>query len=144
MVANRICKLFDESLKLKAARGWDTLYVLVDLHGTVFTPTYENVELYEFYPHTKEVLQRLTKSKLFNLILWTSTYDEELEKYLEVFKKNEIHFDQVNMNILEKSNKYACFDKKLYFNIGLDDKFGFCPEEDWEQIENWLKGHEEI
>lgn len=69
MVANRICKLFDESLKLKAARGWDTLYVLVDLHGTVFTPTYENAELYEFYPHAKEVLQRLTKSKLFNLIL---------------------------------------------------------------------------
>ena len=28
----------------------------------------------------------------------------------------------------------ACFDAKLYFNVGIDDKFGFDPVTDWAEV----------
>ena len=138
---NRIYNAFDAAFKQKEQKNWDTIYILVDLHGTIFYPTYEEHEQFLFYPNAKEVLQILSKEPLFNLILWTSTYDDDLRHYIDVLEKNDIHFDQVNENALEPSNRYACFDRKFYFNIGIDDKFGFYPKEDWTYINMWLNNN---
>ena len=32
----------------------------------------------------------------------------------------------------------SCFDEKTYFNVGIDDKFGFDAETDWEILYNYL------
>ena len=52
--------------------------------------------------------------------------------YIKVFEENGIHFDYINENPEVDNNELGNFDKKLYFNIGIDDKFGFDAENgDW-------------
>ena len=52
---------------------------------------------------------------------------------------DDIEFDAINENIEGIENtKLACFDKKLYFNVGIDNAFGFDPERDWNNIYNYL------
>jgi hypothetical protein len=57
---------------------------------------------------------------------------------LEYFKANGISFDMVNSNSETKNNELSCFDEKTYFNVGIDDKFGFDAETDWEVVYNYL------
>lgn len=33
---------------------------------------------------------------------------------------------------------FACFDKKFYVDIGLDDKYGFEPQTDWRAILEYI------
>ena len=81
----------------------------------------------------------MTKRGDIALILWTSTHREDIDKYLDVFAKNGIVFDFININTAEKDNSLSCFREKTYFNVGLDDKFGFEPETDWKLILEHLK-----
>ena len=124
-----------EDMKKKA---WDRVYVMIDLHGTIVKPVYREEERYEFYPFALEALRLMTNEPKISLILWTSTYIEKIEKYLEVLRAEGVRFDQVNANLLEKSTDIQCFDKKPYFNVGIDDKFGFDPENDWEGLYRFL------
>lgn len=50
-----------------------------------------------------------------------------------------IVFDYFNENPEADSNEYYCQSNKIYFNIGIDDRFGFEPEEDWKKIIDFLK-----
>ena len=138
-----IVKAFDNAFKRAKEKNWDYIYVLVDVHGTIFTPSYLKEEKYEFYPYAKEALQLLSKDSNIKLILWTSsTYQAALD-YGVVFNRNKIYFDYLNCNpeverqptdpeTLDLSSKY-------YFNIGIDDKFGFEPETDWKIIYEYLR-----
>lgn len=118
----------ERSFQLKAAREWDTLYVAIDLHGTVIPPYHHTIE---FYPGAIEVLKWFNKRKDFKIILWTSSWWQETELFLMKAKKEGVHFDFVNENPLEKNRGHACFDRKFYMNIILDDKAGFVGETDW-------------
>ena len=108
-----------------------------------FLPSYLNEEKYEFYPYAKEVLQLLSKDPNIKLILWTSSTNQAALDYGVVFNRNKIYFDYLNCNpeverqptdpeTLDLSSKY-------YFNVGIDDKFGFEPETDWKTIYEYLR-----
>jgi hypothetical protein len=127
----------ERAFKLKVERKWDTIYVVVDAHGTMIRPYHETIE---FYTDAIEVLRWMTRRKDIKLIMWTSSHIEDIVKIFEAAEKLGIYFDLVNGNNFEKDSKQACFSKKFYFNILLDDKAGFEPETDWKRIKNELTG----
>ena len=138
-----IQKVFDNAFIRAKEKNWDYIYILVDVHGTIFVPSYLNKENYEFYPYAKEVLQLLSKDPNIKLILWTSSTNQAALNYGVEFNRNKIYFDYLNCNpeverqptdpeTLDLSSKY-------YFNIGIDDKFGFEPETDWKTIYEYLR-----
>lgn len=120
-------------------RNWEKIYVLVDIHDTIFKACYYDKEEHQWYPFAKEALQIMSYANNISLILWTSSYREAIKKeYGEVFKENNIKFDYININPETKNNDLSCFDEKTYFNVGIDDKFGFDAETDWEEVYNYL------
>ena len=129
-----IIKAFEQAFKRSKEKNWDYIYVLVDIHGTIFKPSYYDIEKYEYYPCAKATLQLLTAIPNIKLILWTSSYTNVINQYLHVMEKDYIRFDYINCNDEVKDTDIQYFGDKLYFNVGLDDKFGFDPEKDWEEI----------
>ena len=106
---------------MKAERGWDRLYVAIDLHATLIKPFQDTME---FYPCAVEVMKWFNSRPDFRVILWTSSYHQEIRSFVRVLVENGICIDYVNNNSTEKNSKWACFDNKFYFNILLDDKAG--------------------
>lgn len=130
-----IIKAFEYAYQQKAAKKWDCIYVAVDIHGTIFKPTYsKDKENYEYYPDAKRTLQMLSARRGIKLILWSASHEKELDKYIQKFEKDWIYFDYVNENPEVESTELASFQSKFYFNVGIDDKFGFEPEEDWGKL----------
>ena len=137
-----IIKTFEAAEKRMHEKNWDCIYVMVDLHGTIFKPSYDKEEKYEFYPDAERALHLMTHDKRIKLILWTSTDYKFLRNYLDVFENHGIHFDAINGNPFEETTeaevKSMSFKEKPYFNVGIDDKFGFEPETDWKEVYEWL------
>lgn len=131
-------KSFDGAFKRMKDRNWEKIYVLVDIHDTVFEACYHEKEEYKWYPFAKEALDIMSHAQQISLILWTSTYENVINDYVEYFKTNGIRFDYINRNTETKNTSLSCFDEKTYFNVGIDDKFGFEAETDWEIIYNYL------
>ena len=133
-----IVKSFDAALKRMKEHNWEKIYVLVDIHDTVFEACYHDKEEHKWYPYAKKALDIMTHSQQISLILWSSTYNNVINEYLEYFKQNGIRLDFVNVNTETENTSLSCFDEKTYFNVGIDDKFGFEAETDWEIIYNYL------
>ena len=134
-----IVKPFDIAFQRAIKKHWDYIVVLVDIHDTIFKASWNGPENYEYLGKAKETLQLMTKMPNIKLILWSSTYDDKLLKYMRRMGEDNIFWDAVNSNLVETRNtKLACFDKKLYFSVGIDNAFGFEPENDWEDIYNYL------
>jgi hypothetical protein len=127
MNAFNIVKAFEDKKK----RGWHTLYVAVDLHGTLIKPYHDCIE---FYPGAIEVMRWFNSRPDFKVILWTSSYLVDIEKFQRACEKEGISFNFINGNPLEKSNGRAFFGQKFYFNILLDDKAGFVGDTDWHLV----------
>jgi hypothetical protein len=136
---NRFVTHFINAFEKVKKKKWDKIYVGVDIHETCLEPTWSEELSKDYYPFAKESLQMMSKNKDFCLILWTSSLPEGIQKYLEAFEKDGIHFEYVNKNPECEDTVYADFKAKLYFAIGLDDKFAFLPKKDWEPIFNFLK-----
>lgn len=120
-------------------KNWDYIVVLVDIHDTIFKGTYSEAENYEYLGKAKEALQLMTKIPNIKMILWSSSYPKKLSDYIIYMSHDDIDFDAINENIEGIENtKLACFDKKLYFNVGIDNAFGFDAERDWNDIYNYL------
>lgn len=142
-IVRQLIKAFD-LLERKREIGWDKIYVGVDIHETVVKPTWTaNIDK-EFYEFAKETLQMMSQDKEICLILWSCSRPELNKQYFEFFQENGITFDYINENPEVKSTVYADFDTKLYFNVGLDDKFGFNVDEDWKALNDYLKARNEI
>ena len=133
-----ICKSFDSAFKRMKDRNWEKVYVLVDIHDTIFEACYHDKEEYKWYPFAKECLDIMSHAQQISLILWTSTYDDVIADYLKYFKQFGINFDMVNVNHETANTDLSCFDEKTYFNVGIDDKFGFEAETDWEILYDYL------
>ena len=131
-------KSFDAAFKRMKEHNWEKIYVLVDIHDTVFEACYHEKEEYKWYSFAKEALEIMSHAQQISLILWTSTYENVINDYVEYFKTNGIRFDYINRNTETENTLLSCFDEKTYFNVGIDDKFGFEPETDWEIIYNYL------
>ena len=143
---SNIVKSFEDAFGRSNAKGWDRLYVLVDLHGTIFKPCYHNKETYNYYPWARETLQLMNKYNKDGikivLILWTSSTSESLKPSFKEFERYNIKFNYINKNPEVSAQptdpKSSSFVDKYYFNVGLDDKFGFDPEHDWSEIYKFL------
>ena len=109
------------------------IYIMVDVHNTILKPT-----TFEYFPQAKETLKLLSDNENIKLIMWTSSYDEKIQMYLKHFEENGITFNFVNENKEYGNVSFACFDTKFYYDIGIDDKFGFDAENDWEEIYTFL------
>lgn len=126
-----ILQAFDAAFKRADEKKWDKIYILVDVHGTIFKPSYESEERFEYYPYAKEALQLLSQREDMSLILWTSSYPQEIQRYVDKMKEDGIVFDAINDCPEVLNTNFQCFDAKPYFNVGIDDKFGFDAEQDW-------------
>lgn len=125
----------ERSFKLKAERGWDTLYWLVDLHDTVFPGAYASDQNYEMYDGAVEVLKWISDRPDMKIIIWTSSFADHVDDVKKFFKdEHNITFDYYNNNPECGNTPYATFETKPYMNIGLDDKFGFEGVTDWKTI----------
>lgn len=133
-----IVKSFETAFKRMKEKGWDKIYILVDIHDTVFEATYSKDEYYRWFPYAKEALHLMSINPRISLILWSSSYTDAIEKYINTFEKSKIHFDMVNVNKETEDNELSCFAQKTYFNVGIDDKFGFDARVDWEMIYHYL------
>ena len=133
-----IVRSFETAFKRMKEKGWDKIYILVDIHDTVFEATYSKDEYYRWFPYAKEALHLMSINPRISLILWSSSYTDTIEKYINTFEKSKIHFDMVNVNKETEDNELSCFAQKTYFNVGIDDKFGFDARVDWEMIYHYL------
>ena len=133
MMTTAIEKMFKESFK----KEWYETYWVFDLHGTIVKRTYKDKNApIEYYPFADMVLRLLTQRDDIKLILWTSTFPSEIDRYLMQFEADFIHFDHVNSNphISSRNGNFGYYDEKFYFNLLFDDKAGFDPKVEWEKI----------
>ena len=133
-----IVKAFIKAFEKKEERNWDLIYVFIDIHETILYPTYELNGKKRFYPYALQALREMTRRNDISLGLYTCSYPEEIEDYLQFFEENGIVFEHVNMNRAEKNNKYGYFDEKPYYNVLLEDKAGFDAEYDWYEIYEYI------
>ena len=129
-----IAVAFRNAFQRKQEKGWEKIYVIVDIHDTIVRACYDKTEAYDFFPGAKEALQIMSSRDDICLILWSGSPIEVLEKYQKRFAADSIHFEYLNENPEVENSAFQNFDKKLYFNVGIDDRFGFDPETDWEQV----------
>ena len=129
-----IAKAFEVAFNRKIEKNWEKIYVVVDIHDTIIRACYENEETYDYYPYSREALQLMTNREDICLILWSGCYDEKMAEYRAHFAEEGIHFDYANENPEVGNTSFQNFEVKLYFNVGIDDKFGFEPETDWVKV----------
>jgi hypothetical protein len=75
------------------------------------------------------------------MILWSGCYDEQMAVYRSRFVGEGIRFDYANENPEVGKTSFQNFERKLYFNVGIDDKFGFEAETDWVKVIEVLSHH---
>jgi hypothetical protein len=125
----------------KMKRNWDKTYWCFDIHSTILKPnyTYGNTPD-EFYPMAKKTLQFISTLPDVCMILYTCSHPHEIEEYIELFKKNDINFQYINENpeVATDPNGYGCYDKKPYMNVLFEDKAGFDPEVEWQEVYDLL------
>ena len=132
-----IIKAFEAAFYRAKENNWDYIVVLIDIHDTIFKATYSKEENYEYIGKAKDALQVMSARKDIKIILWSSTFNKI--QYILQLDKDNIIVDAFNRNIDGIENTgIACFDEKPYFNVGIDNAFGFEPERDWEDIYNYL------
>jgi hypothetical protein len=120
---------------------WGFTYWAFDLHGTVIKPNYETGKIpREFYPHAKEVLQMLNKRDDIVMYMYTCSHPHEQKQYIEYFEEHGITFKWVNENPDIQNSGYGYYEDKPYFNVLFEDKAGFDPMEDWEDIRDLFRG----
>jgi hypothetical protein len=88
----------------------------------------------------KETLQLLTNRPDIKMILWTSSFPYEIDRYISQFKEDKIVFDAVNQNpgISSKTGNFGYYEDKFYFNVLFDDKAGFNPNLEWKLVYDYL------
>lgn len=132
-----IVRAINNALTAKDQRNWDTLYVLLDIHGTVMRPNWSGLST-EFYPHALDVLRHMSKDPLYCIILWSCSKDEDKQYYKNLLISKGVNIKYVNENPEVKGRlDWGDYDSKLYCSIGMDDKFGFSGDDDWIEIKKF-------
>ena len=131
-IQDTIYREFDKMNK----RGWNKIYWAIDFHDTILPGMYTKDDgATEFYPDAIEALKILQERNDCVLILWTSSYEEYIKKHLDKLKdRYGIIFDYYNENPECPSDQLCDFSGKFYFNVLIDDKAGFNPEEHWKDV----------
>lgn len=135
-----LIKHIQKTYKQKKLKNWKYIYYTIDIHGTIFKPTHDyNNEQFKYYPFAKKTLQLISQQKDTKILLWSSTYPQNITQYINNLKENNINIDFINYNTDIKNNNISDFSFKQYTDIGIDDKFGFNPNNEWKKIYNTLK-----
>lgn len=124
---------------------WEFTYWAFDVHGTIIKPNYDNSSIpKELYPHAKEVLKMLSNRDDIVMYMYTCSHPHEQAEYIRYFDSMGIDFKWVNENpdVPTNNNGYGYYEDKPYFNVLLDDKSGFDPEEDWVDIKDYFRGRD--
>ena len=127
----------ERAYDMKKERGWDTIFWAIDFHDTICKAKYEHNQTFEFYPLAEKILQFLSKQEDVCLIFYTCSHQTEIYRMQQFLTKHNINFKYVNCNPEVPNTALGCYDSKMYFNILLDDKCGFEPN-DWVCIEKLL------
>ena len=125
-------------------RGWDRIFLMFDLHGTIIKPnrTIGNTDI-DYYPYAKETLQLISNRPDLDLNIYTCSHEDEIIEYQKKFKEDGIIFKYVNENPDVKTGGYGNYDKKPYMNVLFEDKSGFDPTA-WKYIYNYFKKKYEL
>lgn len=129
-----IKKVFDRACKRAQEKNWDCIYVAVDWHDTMCKSTYGSAASLEFYDKCLTALYKMSKNPHIRLILYTSSYNAAV---MELFKELDdmgIYFYYCNTNPEISNTEYGDFSEKFYYDVLLDDKAGFDPLIDWQEI----------
>lgn len=133
-----ILKAFDRAFERKTEKNWEKIYVLVDVHDTIMKGLYSYEEKYQWYTWSLIALKMLSMRDDICLILWTGSHYDNVNELISILYKKGISIDYVNENPEAEDNDFYCSTSKIYFNVGIDDKFGFEPETDWEELVKYL------
>lgn len=117
-------------------RNWDTIYVSLDLHGTVMESNYTDSHG-KLLESAIEPLRIISNLPEICIILYSCCYEEDYAEYMKLFMKHGIKVEYFNENPRIKNTKTGCFDKKFYYSVLIDDKAGFDPE-DWRLVKDWF------
>lgn len=130
-----ITEAIDRAFERAESENWWELYVAVDIHGTIFPSTYDPKIQRQFYPEAKETLQYLSQRPDVKLFLLSCS---TLAEYIEV--SNFLRTHKIIMNgsgstsvQYAKGEDRVKYWSKPYYNLLIDDKAGFSPEE-WKSI----------
>jgi len=129
-----VIKAFINANTKKHQRDWDTLYIKLDIHETVMKPDWDGIAT-EFYPKALDALRLIEADPLYKIIMWTCSKKEDREHYRDLLKMEGISIYSINSNPdVEGVLNWGDYSQKPYCNIVLDDKAGFDPYEDWQEI----------
>ena len=138
----------EKMFKHAEKKQWYETYHAFDIHGVISKPDYRKTEKVgqefeiNYYPYAKECLQFITKNRPdMILFIMTSSYPEEIKRYMDQFERDGIFFKYVNENpeISDAKGSFGCYDKKPYFNSYWEDKSGFRPKKDWQPLYEYFK-----
>lgn len=136
-----IIKVFEKAFKQKTENNWDKIYVLVDVHDTIMVgmKPEPGSEQLVWFDKALEALKLMQERSDICLIMWTGAYPLRINGYRAALAKKGIKFDYENENPEVDDSDFYCVDSKIYYNVGIDDRFGFEPEKDWDVIIKYLK-----
>lgn len=142
-----ITEAFRNAFSIMAERSWDKIAVAVDLHGTVLKPNYGIELAQEFYPGAEECLKYMSTRGDIVMFMYSCTPTNLKNMYNTMFVSKGIHI-HTSINDVYKlmditSSVYQSFSEKPYFNVLLEDKAGFNPETDWEELLKYFKNIKE-
>jgi hypothetical protein len=137
MIYNTILRAYE----LKKQRNFPLVYIALDVHDTIWpgTRTKDTDSVSQYYPLAKEILQFWTNQADTSFILYTCSTTEQTEKINQRLKQDNILIKQFNENKECHNTSLSSFEKKLYFQILLDDKAGFEPEQEWRFVKSALE-----
>lgn len=127
-------ELFSNTIDIGEEKGWDTIYIAIDWHDTITESTYDNTTALKFTTNALKALQLLSFIPKFKLILFTSSYMPKCMELIDVLATHNITIDWVNENPEVENTDFGDFSSKFYYNILLDDKAGFKPDDDWGDV----------
>lgn len=132
-------KTFEKAFSRMKECGWEKIYVLVDIHDTVIKGMHKKDEPWLWYEWSRIALKLMSVRDDICLILWTGSHPDNIRNITDTLAKRGIYFDYINENPEVSDTDFYCSASKIYFNVGIDDKFGFEPETDWIKIVKLLK-----
>lgn len=128
-----ISTAIERAYRKRFERTFGYIYLSVDIHDTIVQSTYKGISNL-IYPKALVALKTITAFPEIKVILNSSCYVNDQNKYISMFSNHGIRIDYFNRNPEIENTETGCFDSKFYFDVLLDDKAGFDKDTDWEVV----------
>lgn len=137
----QIESMFDKGYATAKAAKYSYMVVAVDLHGTIvdsktFNETQgkfvEKIEA-SLYPFAIKALQAMSAHESIVMYIYSGTKKRKLKKLVK-FLSSKYGITIATRYHPTTNHASQSFKNKPYFNILLDDRAGFDPKLDWNEI----------